>query len=883
MPANDSFSNLVSFKSTNSSNSLSLQEQQRRLEELKAMQEDERRKLLDTQFGVQGLPSRHTVANGVGGNGAQKLSSAINKPFASIGTASLLQPANDEDDILAAFNSTEPVDISSNFPIPSNGSFGRSTPNLDHAGSVQRTVPRLALLDLDGHNSHQGLVPEDEDDPFGLGQSNQIRVSSAASRVNETDEDDVLGLLGRPVSELPSQASVDHQNPPDSDDSVAHGRSEVHLQDKAIAELVDMGFSAVKARDALSQTDSGVDIQAAVGWLLSHAHEESRRKPRGRASPENRRRQSSDRSAEPSGQKLAKTEDLRGDSGMPGWMRRESRSNSSQRRQDSRSPANGDKDAAKYAAEIGSNLFKSANSLWKTGAKKMQQAVSEFNSDSDSNQPKWMRSNIDGDVRRQKPSRAPIRGEFETEGGDKVRSEAVSERRARDVVQRENITDEALMLESTDSRPAPKVMSRSRPADPRTPPSSISPREQSSTMLPRSVVRQSSNSGYLPRHLMNEVPKVKLSRQALDDQASVAYVSPARRKRPPPKPAESEPNLLLTGSTAPSLAPRSFSTVPRVQQNSDSPLRRPLTSAGSSAHRPAHPKIPPRKIPSVSASTLTSSTTCRKQGTDAFKLGDYAAAHSAYTSALTLLPDRHPILIIILCNRALTSLKIGEPKAAVSDADAALSLIGPSHGEGETVALGHDEGSKEMRDFYGKALMRKAEALEQMERWDDAAKVWREAVESGHGGSTSIQGRNRSEKAAGRGADNAVPVTHRQALAKKAPPLRRQTAASTAPSAEAVTRLRAANAAAERADDEKFALADSVDAKLSAWKNGKQDNLRALLGSLDTVLWPEAGWKKVGLHELVLANKVKVVYMKGIAKVHPDKVRLLPRCYNMFS
>ena len=92
---------------------------------------------------------------------------------------------------------------------------------------------------------------------------------------------------------------------------------------------------------------------------------------------------------------------------------------------------------------------------------------------------------------------------------------------------------------------------------------------------------------------------------------------------------------------------------------------------------------------------------------------------------------------------------------------------------------------------------------------------------------------------------------------------------------EAVSRLRQANQAAERADEEKFALAESVDAKISTWKSGKQDNLRALLGSLDSVLWPEAGWKKIGLSELVLPNKVKIQYMKGISKVHPDKVCLL--------
>ena len=77
---------------------------------------------------------------------------------------------------------------------------------------------------------------------------------------------------------------------------------------------------------------------------------------------------------------------------------------------------------------------------------------------------------------------------------------------------------------------------------------------------------------------------------------------------------------------------------------------------------------------------------------------------------------------------------------------------------------------------------------------------------------------------------------------------------------------------AAQADQEKFALVDKVDARVAAWRDGKRDNLRALLGSLDAVLWEGSGWKKVGLHELVMANKVKIVYMKAIAKCHPDKV-----------
>ena len=69
-----------------------------------------------------------------------------------------------------------------------------------------------------------------------------------------------------------------------------------------------------------------------------------------------------------------------------------------------------------------------------------------------------------------------------------------------------------------------------------------------------------------------------------------------------------------------------------------------------------------------------------------------------------------------------------------------------------------------------------------------------------------------------------------------------------------------------------MALYDSVEARINAWKGGKEGNLRALITGLDTVLWEGSGWKKVGLGELLVANRVKVHYMKGIAKVHPDKV-----------
>lgn len=243
-----------------------------------------------------------------------------------------------------------------------------------------------------------------------------------------------------------------------------------------------------------------------------------------------------------------------------------------------------------------------------------------------------------------------------------------------------------------------------------------------------------------------------------------------------------------------------------------------------------------------------------------------------------MLPDKHPITIIIRSNHAMTALKVGEPKSAITDADAMLDLIGPSKGENEQIDIGNTEPPKPMKDFFGKALMRKAEAQEQLERWADAASTWKLAVETGHGGGQSIQGRNRCEKAAGISKPTSKPST--PARRPPAPTPKKPSAladltgsAAASQNSEAVTRLREANQAAERADDEKFALTESVDARLAAWKGGKQDNLRALLGSLDTVLWPEAGWKKVNMSELIMPNKVKINYMKGIGKVHPDKVR----------
>lgn len=55
------------------------------------------------------------------------------------------------------------------------------------------------------------------------------------------------------------------------------------------------------------------------------------------------------------------------------------------------------------------------------------------------------------------------------------------------------------------------------------------------------------------------------------------------------------------------------------------------------------------------------------------------------------------------------------------------------------------------------------------------------------------------------------------------------------------------------------------------WTEGKTHNIRALLVSMHTVLWEDAKWNKVEMHQLVSAADVKKAYRRACLAVHPDK------------
>ncbi|PNS21207.1 UBA domain-containing protein 7 [Sphaceloma murrayae] len=790
-PANDSFSNLLPTASSKAKTNPTLQDRQRQLQEerQRQIQEQQQRHVQEAQLWDR-----------LGGT----------RPSQGQTPGALRNPSSNEDvdDILAAFNSSAQVDRSSHFPppTPSNDS-DRSTTGISQANGYNR------------QQSSSTFENVEDDDPFGLGTMMKPKVVAPAPSSVHVD-DDILGDLSRPVQPRTSgrpPSAVSRTPPPELPERVTKGTP----FDRQIAELVDMGFPVDQAESALTETNG--NLQTAVSWLLNRAHSEAQQKAKGKT----------DRTHSPMKQPAPDSNGR-----APAWMRADSRSGSQQRHEDS--AASGEKDVSQYATEVGSAFFKSANSLWKAGRKQVQKAVSDFQQDGDTSQPKWMRD-ASTDSRMSESSSQPA-----PTNSDAARKVAVPD-----------VTDEALLLESGSGRPQ-RIAKATSKLTHELPASSPLRGRSPAQVLPERVVSQQRAT---PPPAASTRPPTKLSREHIEEQAAQAYVSSARRRKPatpvsPPIPQAAAVDLFSPDPTS--------STPMNSTQSHVGPVK---------ASKPATPRpvAISRSIPSISPSILNTSATNRLKGTEAFKRGDYDGAHQAYTSALTGVPPTHPIRIVILSNRSLTALKTGDPKLAIADADAALALIGPGKGENELINVGA-EGEKPMRDFYGKALTRKAEALESLEKWADAAAIWREAVEANVGGLVAVRGRDRCIRAAE--PSTAKPATKSAPRPARAParPAARAAAAGPGASQEAVKKLRAQNAAAEKLDDERFALGDAVSARIETWKGGKSDNLRALLGSLETVLWDGAGWKKVGMAELIQVNRVKIVYMKAIAKVHPDKI-----------
>ncbi|KAL3845502.1 hypothetical protein ACJIZ3_002905 [Penstemon smallii] len=91
--------------------------------------------------------------------------------------------------------------------------------------------------------------------------------------------------------------------------------------------------------------------------------------------------------------------------------------------------------------------------------------------------------------------------------------------------------------------------------------------------------------------------------------------------------------------------------------------------------------------------------------------------------------------------------------------------------------------------------------------------------------------------------------------------------------AEALAEKNQRDLQSQHEQEEKRRLAETLDIDIKRWAAGKEGNLRALLSSLQQILWAECGWRPVSLTDMITSDSVKKAYKRAALYIHPDKVQ----------
>ncbi|KAL2315300.1 UBA/TPR/DNAJ domain-containing protein Ucp7 [Schizosaccharomyces pombe] len=247
-------------------------------------------------------------------------------------------------------------------------------------------------------------------------------------------------------------------------------------------------------------------------------------------------------------------------------------------------------------------------------------------------------------------------------------------------------------------------------------------------------------------------------------------------------------------------------------------------------------------------------------GNELFRKGDFSQAIEEFTNSLSQLPAKHTKRVPLLSNRSLCYQKVGDLKTCLQDVDELVDIIGEEKGHGESIR------DKSMNDYYVKNMVRKAQVLEQLEKYQESLNIWKDLIADGQISKLYIDGKHRCEAAIS--SHSSESHSKRTTQQPKSTPNHTNIEVKS----ERLQHVRMAQQKAEQLDEERSRLREPVQQIVNKWKEGKESNLRALLASLDTILWPECRWQKVSLSELVLPKKVKIAYMKAVSRVHPDKL-----------
>ncbi|KAL5977150.1 hypothetical protein ACLOJK_021492 [Asimina triloba] len=77
----------------------------------------------------------------------------------------------------------------------------------------------------------------------------------------------------------------------------------------------------------------------------------------------------------------------------------------------------------------------------------------------------------------------------------------------------------------------------------------------------------------------------------------------------------------------------------------------------------------------------------------------------------------------------------------------------------------------------------------------------------------------------------------------------------------------------EKPKPEKDMAMEMLEEDIKQWSTGKEGNIRALLSTLQYILWPSSGWVAIPLTDMVETCHVKKAYQQARLCLHPDKLQ----------
>lgn len=254
-----------------------------------------------------------------------------------------------------------------------------------------------------------------------------------------------------------------------------------------------------------------------------------------------------------------------------------------------------------------------------------------------------------------------------------------------------------------------------------------------------------------------------------------------------------------------------------------------------------------------------------------FIKGDYNLAFQEYEKSLNTLPQSHPLKIIALSNLMISQIKIGDYSKCVENSMTALDLFPNDKSQWSDVIQDSNPG-KSYKEIWSKIVLRQAEAYEHLENFKNALDSYELLLINGYHDPKMLSAKRRCQKVL-----NPEIETPRPTVRVKTPQSEQSNAKPVSTSkvsqkiSGAVEKIEQSNNREQEIEKQKLALYDIVYEKVEAWKTNKENDLRFLLSNLSTILtWSE--WRPVAAADLVIPKKVKITYLKAIAKLHPDKL-----------